>query len=309
MSRRLRRRARAQLSSDVLELQAYREAVAAVGHVCREASAGNLEARVPDLTGPPEVAEVREGLNNLIDITDAFVREAGASLAAAGEGRYHRQFLVRGMPGSFAHGATTINDARDGMSAAAAAVRSEQARRARVAETVYEVSSQVASASDALSTSAGSLSESARSADVEVQQALGIVRRLEGAAAQIQEAVTLITSVAAQTNLLALNATIEASRAGEAGRGFAVVAQEVKQLAQESAVASEHIRRQVTDTQTATAEAVTVFGRIVDVIAEMGVRIREIDAAAGSHEGDHSSGLSEMASRLRRELQDLAVRE
>lgn len=308
MSRLLRGRP-AQPSLEVLELRAYREAVVAVGRVCREASSGNLEARVPELGGPADLAEVREGLNSLIDITDAFVREAGASLAAAGEGRYHRQFLVRGMPGSFAHGATTINDARDEMSAGAAAVRSEQDRRAQVADTVYEVSSQVASASDALSTSAGFLSESARTADAEVEHALGIVRRLEAAAAQIQQAVTLITSVAAQTNLLALNATIEAHRAGEAGRGFAVVAEEVKQLARESAVASEHIRRQVTDSQTATAEAVTVFGRIVDVIAEMGVRIREIDVAAGSNEADHSSGLSELAGRLRRELQDLAVRE
>ncbi len=49
--------------------------------------------------------------------------------------------------------------------------------------------------------------------------------------------------------------------------------------------------------------------RIVDVIAEMGVRIREIDVAAGSNEADHSSGLSELAGRMRRELQDLAVRE
>ncbi len=260
---------------------------------------------MPALDGPAEVAEVRQGLNHLIDITDAFVRESAASLTAASAGRYYREFLVRGMPGSFAHGAMTINDARQGMADAAAVIERDRRSRIQVSETVHEVSTQVAAASTELSASAGSLGGSAEMAVVEVDRALEIVQRLERTSAEIQHAVTLITSVAAQTNLLALNATIEASRAGEAGRGFAVVANEVKELARETASASEDIIRQVTSTQAATGEAVDSIRRIHDVIADMSTQIQGVGLAAGHRDSD-AAGLSHMAERLRLETSRLA---
>jgi methyl-accepting chemotaxis protein len=95
----------------------------------------------------------------------------------------------------------------------------------------------------------------------------GLVEVLASSSARIGEVVTLITSIAEQTNLLALNATIEAARAGEAGRGFAVVAQEVKQLASQTARATDEIRRQVEEMQTATQQAVDAIGGIGDTIA------------------------------------------
>jgi methyl-accepting chemotaxis protein len=81
--------------------------------------------------------------------------------------------------------------------------------------------------------------------------------------------VKAITAIAEQTNLLALNATIEAARAGEAGKGFAVVASEVKDLAQETARATEDISRRVETIQSDTTSAVEAITRIGDIIARI----------------------------------------
>ena len=88
------------------------------------------------------------------------------------------------------------------------------------------------------------------------------VAKLGESSAEIGNVVKVITSIAEQTNLLALNATIEAARAGEAGKGFAVVANEVKELAQETARATEDIARRVQAIQADTTAAVDAIEQI-----------------------------------------------
>jgi methyl-accepting chemotaxis protein len=95
------------------------------------------------------------------------------------------------------------------------------------------------------------------------------VERLGTSSAEIGNVLKLITAIAEQTNLLALNATIEAARAGEAGKGFAVVASEVKDLAQETAKATDDIGIRVAAIQSDTGGAVEVIGRISEVIGKI----------------------------------------
>ena len=288
------------------ELQKCREGLAELTRVLVAAGQGDMEARVRPVGGCEELQQARSALNGLLDVTDAFVRESGAALTAASEGRYHRQLLERGLPGAFRRAAGTINGSREQMHAGTTRLAEESGRRAQVADAVYEASTQVAAASTELSASVASLHQSAEAAAGEAELALRTVHSLEQAATEIQHAVTLIESVAGQTHLLALNATIEAARAGEAGRGFAVVAQEVKELARESASASGDITRQVAASQEATAEAVAVIGRIATVIGGMQEQVAGVGAAAGSDA--EGNGLSQLAEGLRAQLGGLTDR-
>jgi methyl-accepting chemotaxis protein len=108
-----------------------------------------------------------------------------------------------------------------------------------------------------------------RSAVRAAQTAVEVIQRLEASSAEIGKVVELIATIAKQTNLLALNATIEAARAGEAGRGFAVVASEVKDLANETAVATSEIGGQVGGIRSDTQNAVSAIEEMRGLIEEL----------------------------------------
>jgi len=134
----------------------------------------------------------------------------------------------------------------------------------------------VAAASEELSLSVNEISRQVTKSNEVSEQAATLSRtatqnvtNLSGRVDEISDVVSLITDIANQTNLLALNATIEAARAGDAGKGFAVVASEVKNLASQTAQATDQIISQINSVVGATQETVSNITTINDAIGEM----------------------------------------
>jgi methyl-accepting chemotaxis protein len=145
----------------------------------------------------------------------------------------------------------------------------------------------------------------------EAESSNRLMRDLAEGATRIGEVVDLITDIASQTNLLALNATIEAARAGEAGKGFAVVAGEVKNLANQTARATEDISAQVSAIQAASREAASAIGRIVTMIGDISAITTAISSAveqqsaATSEVARNISGVTESASQTKVDAQNV----
>ncbi|WP_433790821.1 methyl-accepting chemotaxis protein [Actinoplanes sp. CA-252034] len=295
---------------------AVRESMAEMLRVCTAVAAGDFDARVrqtPGLEDRPELVELRHELNRMIDRTDAFIREASASLKAASEGRFHREFLLGGMLGAFRDGALAINQGRTAMAENAARITASGETRLRLADDfenqVMAVAEQVAAAATELSAAAASLAHSTDAAVGEADSASTSVTSMEQTSTEIQQVITLISRVAAQTRLLALNATIEAARAGESGRGFAVVANEVKQLAGQTADATVKIVEQVESVRSATRNTAGVMAKVKDTVRDMETMVQGIivavdgvDQNRGASHDIGAQGLAQMAEMLRAEV-------
>ena len=190
-----------------------------------------------------------------------------------------------------ASAATELQSTAQGMEATASSTSQQATTVAAAAEEASANVQTVASAAEELSSSISEISRQvaqstqiAGTAVVEVDGANEKVQGLAEAANKIGEVVALITDIADQTNLLALNATIEAARAGEAGKGFAVVASEVKNLANQTAKATEEISSHISGIQGATQDAVGAIGSIGGIINQMN-EIASTIAAAVEEQG------------------------
>jgi len=167
---------------------------------------------------------------------------------------------------------------------------------------VQTVSSGTEELSSSISEISRQVTSSAQIASNAVNEATKTDTTMQGLAddaARISSVVNLIEEIASQTNLLALNATIEAARAGEAGRGFAVVAAEVKNLAEQTAKATDDIRAQITNMQSVTSSAVGAIRHIGSTIGE----INEVTTAIAAAVEQQGAATREIA----RNIQHAAV--
>ena len=247
---------------------------------------GNYGVDIPAAGRKDEVGEMAVAMvvfkENMVKAKEAAEREAAEQQA-----RVVRAQTLDKLTGAFdadvtavlrtvASASTELQATASSMSATAEQTSRQSTVVAAAAEEAAANVQTVASAAEELTSSVGEISrqvtQSTEIAARAVQDAERTNEQIKGlaeAAQKIGEVVSLITAIAEQTNLLALNATIEAARAGEAGKGFAVVAAEVKNLANQTAKATEEIATQIGDIQGATGEAVTAIETISSTIRQI----------------------------------------
>jgi methyl-accepting chemotaxis protein len=264
---------------------------------------GKLSQRADATKHQGEFRRVIEGINDTLDAVVTPIQDAGTVLEAiAGgdltakvTGNYKGDYAdiknhINKMAGtlgesmnSIGQNAQALASSSEELSAVSTQMSSnaeETATQANVVSAAGEqVSKNVQTVATATEEMSASIKEIAKNA-TEAAKVAGnaakmaettntTVAKLGESSAEIGQVIKVITSIAQQTNLLALNATIEAARAGEAGKGFAVVANEVKELAKETAKATEDISQKIEAIQTDTKGAVEAIAQITSVINQI----------------------------------------
>jgi len=254
---------------------------------------GDLTGRI-DVKGGDEIADLGMAINLMSESLARIVtelKESGRTLRGASSEMDDRSE-------SLGNESTRLRDVAVGVSGA-----SENLYR-----NIEGISSSAEDMSDMLSTVAASIeemnaaisevaqnsitgSEIAGQANAQAQQTVETIGHLKTASEQIGKVLEVITDIADQTNLLALNATIEAASAGEAGKGFAVVANEVKELARQTAQATDEIRQRIEEIQDSTGGAV----QAVDSISAVIDQVNDISMSIASAVEEQSATVNEIS--------------
>jgi len=229
-----------------------------------------------------EIGALAKGFNTFVEKIRAMVEQLSGNAGTVAS--FSRQLSL--LSGQMSEGVQAMSD-KTGTVAAAAEEAS--ANTNSVAASMEEATTNLATVTDAtqeMNDTIGKIvvnSDKARmtseQAGSQAQQLTALMQQFGQAAQEIGHVTETINDISSQTNLLALNATIEAARAGEAGKGFAVVASEIKELAKQTAMATEDIKAKISGVQRSAGGAMADIEKMTAVIAEVGTLVAGIAAA------------------------------
>ncbi|XYD09904.1 HAMP domain-containing methyl-accepting chemotaxis protein [Methylobacterium sp. NMS12] len=259
----LQRMAQGEVEADIA-VAARRDEIGAVGRAVEgiKTMVARKAAEEAEVRRIADAAALAERRRTMLDLADGFERAVGGIVGLVSSSATELQATAQAMTSSATETASQSTTVAAAAEQASANVQTVAAAAEELGTSVQEIGRQVLGSATLAQTAVG-----------EADETQHLVQALSQAATRIGDMVGMISTIAGQTNLLALNATIEAARAGDAGRGFAVVAAEVKELAGQTARATEEISQQIGQIQDVTGQAVAA----IDMIA---ARIREIDAVA-----------------------------
>jgi methyl-accepting chemotaxis protein len=227
-----------------------------------------------DLTETPVPAG-----NDEVSIADAALAEAVENTRGAVEALTHGSTTLTALSADLNRTAVKLSASNNESAQQASRVAAAADDISTNVQTVAAGSQEMGQAIQEIATNATDAARVAAQAVDSAESTSLVVGRLGEASAEIASVVQAITAIAEQTNLLALNATIEAARAGESGKGFAIVANEVKELARQTAQATEDIVQKVQTIQSDTSAAVAAISEISEVIDEISTYQNTIAAA------------------------------
>jgi methyl-accepting chemotaxis protein len=245
-------------------------------------ASGDLSGKPLELTTQDEIAELALAVNEMTVSLRHLVSDIAGGVQTLGTSATQ----LSAVSSQTASGVASMSEKANGVAAAAEEASASTMSVASGMEESSASLTSVASATEEMSATVGDIAENtARARETSEQatsKAVAIseqMQRLGKSAQEIGQVTETITSISAQTNLLALNATIEAARAGAAGKGFAVVANEIKELARQTAEATEDIKARIAAMQSSTGMAITDIDQITAVIKDVGSIVSSIAAA------------------------------